>query len=393
MMKKLLINIIAAAAMLVPLSLSAQDTRVQESRKAKLEKEIALIDKQLKENAAKSSNALTTLNLVRKKVADRKELVAESDREIATLTGRINAKQKDVDRVQARLDTLSLYYSKLVKSAYKNRDSKVWYMYILASENVGQAFRRAGYLRNLSAEMNRQGEKIIDTKSELQREMDSLSVLKRDAEVIRSRRAADVQSLQQEEAESAKIVTQLQRNRTKYQKELAAKKRQVDALNREIQRIIAAAVNGKSGKSTARKPVDIKLDAEFAKNKGKLPWPADGAVVDHFGQHYHPVFKSVKLPFNNGITISMAKGAAVQAVFDGVVKQIVVMPGYNKCVLVQHGNYFSFYCKLGSAVVKPGDKIKTGDIIGTVDTIDGATQLHFQIWKGTTPQDPEKWLR
>ena len=102
--------------------------------------------------------------------------------------------------------------------------------------------------------------------------MDSLSVLKRDAEVIRSRRAADVQSLQQEEAESARIVTQLQRNRTKYQKELAAKKRQVDALNREIQRIIAAAVNGKSGKSTARKPMDIKLDAEFAKNKGKLPW-------------------------------------------------------------------------------------------------------------------------
>ena len=150
MMKKLLINIIAAAAMLVSLSLSAQDTRVQESRKAKLEKEIALIDKQLKENAAKSSNALSTLNLVRKKVADRKELVAESDREIAALTGRINAKQKDVDRVQARLDTLSLYYSKLVKSAYKNRDSKVWYMYILASENVGQAFRRAGYLRNLS---------------------------------------------------------------------------------------------------------------------------------------------------------------------------------------------------------------------------------------------------
>ena len=85
MMKKLLINIIAAAAMLVSLSLSAQDTRVQESRKAKLEKEIALIDKQLKENAAKSSNALSTLNLVRKKVADRKELVAESDREIAAL--------------------------------------------------------------------------------------------------------------------------------------------------------------------------------------------------------------------------------------------------------------------------------------------------------------------
>ena len=79
--------------------------------------------------------------------------------------------------------------------------------------------------------------------------------------------------------------------------------------------------------------------------------------------------------------------------FIGVVKQIVVMPGYNKCVLIQHGNYFSFYCKLATANVRPGDTVKTGDIIGTVDTIDGMNQLHFQIWKGTAPQNPELWLR
>ena len=48
---------------------------------------------------------------------------------------------------------------------------------------------------------------------------------------------------------------------------------------------------------------------------------------------------------------------------------IVVMPGYNKCVLVQHGNYFSFYCKLGTVSVKAGDKVKTGQVVGTVDTI------------------------
>ncbi|MBO8474057.1 MAG: M23 family metallopeptidase, partial [Bacteroidetes bacterium] len=40
-----------------------------------------------------------------------------------------------------------------------------------------------------------------------------------------------------------------------------------------------------------------------------------------------------------------------------------------------------------------GDKIKTGQTIGEVDTINGETQLHFQIWKNQTPQDPEKWLR
>lgn len=393
-MKNLLINVFTAwMLMTLPIGAYAQDTRAQESRKARLEKEIAQIDKQLKDNAAKSSNAMAALSLVRKKVADRKELVAESDKEISALTGKINAKQQDVAKVQDRLDTLTLYYSRLVKSAYKNRDSKIWYMYILASDNVSQAFRRAGYLKNLSSEMNRQGERIKETKAELQRQVDSLEVMKVNAESLRARRASEVSQLRKEEEESEGLVSQLKKNRVKYQNELAAKKRQVDALNREIQRIIAAAVNKGGGSATARKPVDIKLDAEFANNKGKLPWPAEGPVVDHFGQHYHPVFKSVKLPFNNGMTISLSKGAQVRAVFNGVVKQIVVMPGYNKCVLIQHGSYFSFYCKLGTANVKPGDKVKTGDVIGTVDTIDGLDQLHFQIWKGTTPQNPETWLR
>ena len=69
------------------------------------------------------------------------------------------------------------------------------------------------------------------------------------------------------------------------------------------------------------------------------------------------------------------------------------MPGYNKCILVQHGNYFSFYCKMGDVSVKKGDKVKTGQSLGTVDTIGDETQLHFQIWSGKNPQNPETWLR
>ena len=69
------------------------------------------------------------------------------------------------------------------------------------------------------------------------------------------------------------------------------------------------------------------------------------------------------------------------------------MPGYGRCVLVQHGSYFSFYCKLGQVDVKSGDKVTTGQVLGRVDTIDGQTQLHFEVWKEKTPEDPEKWLR
>lgn len=392
--------LILMAMLLLPLHSFAQDTRVQESRKAALEREIALIDKQLKENSKKSYNALNSLTLVRKKVADRKELLAESDRELTRINAAVKSKKAEIDRIQNRLDTLSAYYSKLISSAYRNRDSRVWYMYILASDNVGQAFRRIGYMRNLSSNLNRQGDKIKAAREELQKETDSLMVMKSQAQSVRNRRAADLASLQSEEKEAAALVSNLQRNKTRYQQQLAAKKKQVDALNREIERIIRDATDEKGsgkagkGKSTAkRKPIDYTLAKKFEANKGKLPWPADGPVVDHFGQRFHPVYTNLKLPFNNGVTIALAAGTEIKAVFDGDVKQIVVMPGYNKCVLVQHGNYFSFYCKLGTVSVKAGDKVKTGQVVGTVDTIGGETQLHFQIWSGRTPQNPETWLR
>ncbi|MBR1927257.1 MAG: peptidoglycan DD-metalloendopeptidase family protein [Bacteroidales bacterium] len=380
----------------------AQDTKAQETKRARLQKEIAILDSQIKAITTKSANAVNQLSLIRKKVDARKELVAESDREISGLTNAISSKEKDIKAMQVKLDTLSDYYERLVRGAYKNRNPKVWYMYILASDNVGQAFRRYGYLRDLSKQMNIQAGMIMAAKDTLEKEREALSAMRKEAETLRGQRLADMGKLQAEQNDSQKLVNQLKKDKKKYQQDLAKKQKEVEALNREIQRIISQALDDKggskgSGKSSSTKeppkPIDYTLAKKFEANKGKLPWPAEGAVVDHYGQRYDPVYPNLKLPFNNGISIALGQGSTVKAVFDGEVKQIVVMPGYNKCVLVQHGNFFSFYCKMGNVSVKKGDKVKTGQSLGTVDTIGEETQLHFQIWSGKTPQNPETWLR
>lgn len=383
----------AILAVAAAVSMSAQDIDRHMESKARLEKEIEILDRQLADNADRSRDALSRLTLIRKKVSNRKALVAESDRQIRLYSDEIYSAQRKINRLQAREDTLTEYYARLVKSAYRNRDARIWYMYILASEDIGQAFRRFSYFRELSSEMKAQAREIRALRAEQEAEKARLQDLKSAAEKVRVRRQADLKSLQQEENQSSMVVTQLKRNRTRYQKELNAKKKQVDALNREIRRLVEEAMKSASGNKGETAAIDYHLAEEFSANKGKLPWPAEGPVIDHFGQHYHPVFTRLKLPFNNGMTIALAKGSSVKAVFDGVVKQIVVMPGYNQCVLVQHGNYFSFYCKLKTTSVKAGDKVKTGQTIGEVDTINGETQLHFQIWKDQTPQNPEQWLR
>lgn len=373
----------------------AQTAQDQKSRKARLEEEINLIEKQIKETSSRNSSALDKLTLIRSKIKTREKLLAESEKEIFALNDSINRKVREIRRLQERLDTMTLYYNRLVKNAYKNRDARIWYMYLLSSGSIAQAGRRFGYLRSLSSQMSAQGRKIKETKADIEADLERLKKMRVKAKALMQSHKLGLESLKSEQAQNEKLVVQLKKQKSKYQKELSSKKRQVEALNREIESIINSQLNG--GKTNAEKKgsslIDYKLSGEFETNKGNLPWPCPGSIIGHFGNRTHPVYKLIKLPFNNGIDILVSKDSPIKAVFNGEVKKIIVMPGYNKCVLIQHGKYFTFYCKLGSVNVKAGEKVKAGQTLGTVDTIDGQTQLHFQLWSGTEPQNPENWLR
>lgn len=397
----LLLTVILLAGGARPVS--AQDTSSQRSRKERLEREIAIIDGQLRDNATRNSNALNTLALVQQKIDLRRGLIKEGEEEIARLDGEMRRKQMRIDSLQVRLDTMTYYYNRLVKGAYKNRDARVWYMYILASENLAQGLRRYSFLKNLSKEMNTQGVKIKEAKTVLEGEKEQLAGLRAEAAALQQERMAELERLRREEATAQQTIQVLKKEKNRYQSQLNSKRKEVEALNKEIARIIAEAV-GTTAKSTGKKaapssskkasaPIDYALAKEFSSNKGKLPWPAEGPVVEKFGAQYHPVYTQLKLPDSEGISIALSNGAQIKSVFDGVVKSVIVQPGYNKCVLVQHGDYFTFYCKLGSVSVKAGDKVKTGQVLGTVEPIGGSTQLHFQLWSSKGPQNPIPWLR
>ena len=395
MLRCLKIIVLSLSLLVFAPGVKAQDTRAQEERKARLEREIAIIDRQLAENASQSSSMLSDLTLIRKKISNRKALVTEADRQVRKYADSIYLTNREITRLQVRIDTLTSHYSRLVMSAYKNRDARVWYMYMFASDNLGQAFRRFGYFRNLSSQMKSEAQRIRDMQDELAVKKERLDRMKKESEAVKASRQKELDELRKDENKADGVVKRLQKDRKKYQNQLTAKKKEVNALNREIARIIAAAMktDDQKKKDQVRAQLDMKLDAEFANNQGKLPWPAEGPVVSRFGKQYHPVYKNLELPPNNGVDIALAKGTSVNAVFDGVVTQVFVMPGYNQCVLVQHGNYFTLYCKMKGLVVKAGDKVRTGQALGTIDTINGQTQLHFEVWKGKTPQNPEQWLR
>lgn len=385
-----------ASLSLVVQAASAQDISSQQDRKNQLEKEIAILDKQIADISQQSSLAASRLELLRQNISARKSLVEESNRVIRTYTDSISRKNRQIEKLQAEVDTLVSYHGKLIRNAYKYRDPHVWYLYVFASENLGQAFRRAGYFRSISDRIRSDAEIIRGKKAEVEAQRAALDLLKQDAVALKAERVRELESLKADEKEAENLVAELKKERSKCESQVAQKRKEVKALNKEIQRLIDEAMKPKSGKKASKEDLAAAtaLAGEFEANMGKFPWPVNGVVVGSFGKRYHPVFKQLELPSSEGIDIAVYKGEPVNCIFNGKVVDVFIMPAYGQCVLVQHGsNYFTFYCRIGSLDVKKGDKVKTGQRIGLVDELNGTTQLHFEIWKGKVPQNPSKWLR
>lgn len=133
---------------------------------------------------------------------------------------------------------------------------------------------------------------------------------------------------------------------------------------------------------------DRAMTGNFANSRGRLPMPLSGKIVSHFGQYNVAGMSNVRLN-NDGINIKGAPGAAVRSVFMGEVSGIF-MAGGMSVVMVRHGIYISVYANLGSVSVSKGQKVGTGQTIGTVGA---GGILQFQLRKETAKLNPEQWLR
>jgi septal ring factor EnvC (AmiA/AmiB activator) len=139
---------------------------------------------------------------------------------------------------------------------------------------------------------------------------------------------------------------------------------------------------------------EVPLLGDFAKNRGRLPWPATGRVARGFGQQTNPRFGTST--FSSGIDIAAPFGAAIQAVSRGRVEYVNWLEGYGKCVILNHGSgYYTLYAHASEIAVAVGKEVAAGEVIGKVgDTgSTSGTVLHFEIRRGKEALNPLEWFR
>jgi murein DD-endopeptidase MepM/ murein hydrolase activator NlpD len=132
--------------------------------------------------------------------------------------------------------------------------------------------------------------------------------------------------------------------------------------------------------------------AKSAEAVGAIPsfrWPARGRVISAYGSKLNG-------QNNDGINISVPEGTPVKAAEDGTVAYAGnELKGYGNLVLIRHANgYVSAYAHASELLVKRGDTVRRGQIIGRSGQTGNVTspQLHFEIRKGSTPVNPDQFL-
>ncbi len=118
--------------------------------------------------------------------------------------------------------------------------------------------------------------------------------------------------------------------------------------------------------------------------------PTGGRITSTYGWRIHPIF-GVR-SFHEGLDISNAPWAPVRATGDGVVKYVGEKPRYGVLVYIRHyqSGFTSGYAHLNKALVKKGELVKRGDIIGYVGNTGLTTgpHLHYEVIKSGRHVNP-----
>lgn len=362
------------------------------SRKRELEKEIELTNKLIEDTRRKRENSLNELVLIKEKVRQRNALISELQTEISQIEADIAENQVTLQSLLKDLDKVKKEYASLIYHAFKNRNSELNFMYLLASESFNQFYIRLKYLQQYKAYRKKQVALIERLNLVIEHKIRELTASREEKRKLMNEALSMRATLISDSKETDRIVEVLQQREEELRKQLKEKERIAQKLEKEIEELIKReARNNTFARLTPEEKI---ISTDFANNLGRLPWPTQqGVITDRFGEHPHPVIKNLMVR-NNGIDISTIPGAEVRAIFDGVVSKVFSIKGANTTVIIRHGNYYTVYHNLTSVMVKVGDQVRTKQVIGTVFSGEDSneTRLHFEIWKELEKQDPEKWL-
>ena len=367
-------------------------SELEEMRKKNLQ-EIEYVDRLLKTTASQKTENVNELRVIGRKLNLREKLIDEYGQEINLLEYRIGLNALATEMLEQDLNELKKDYANSILSAYKATKGTPALAFILSAADFNQGYKRLKYIQQVAKYRRKESETIETLYTQLQGTKDRLEKDRKNVSDLKNKEVRQKQILRQEQDRKEKLVSNLSRKEKQLKQELDEKRRIARQIEKEIERLIEAE---RKKSETVPMSAEMKVIGEsFGENRGRIPWPVDrGIITSHFGSHQHPVLKNV-IEDNIGIEITSSGPTKAKSVFKGEVGGVFAISGANMAVIIRHGKYLTVYQNLVNVVVKAGDSVSLGQVIGDVyvDNGDGGNaELKFMVYEEKKKLDPEQWL-
>jgi septal ring factor EnvC (AmiA/AmiB activator) len=409
-------------SLLIPFSGLAQSRRELEKKRKKVQEEIQYTRGILQKTSEQKSATLHKIGAINRIIDQQAEVIKDLNIELSEADKEIDIQNETLEELKASYQSERLKLRKTVLKAYKGRKSANQLAFVFAASSFRQAVRRMYYLSRLSDYRKQQIGLLESKAAEVKNGLETLEEVRQEKNGILLAEKQEKQQLESDKQQKTKLVQSLAGKEAELRKKIKQNEKAVAKLNSAISAMIAREIAAakkrareqtgrdntsrtsaspkSSGGKASRTSGTILLTPEarlisdnFESGKGSLPWPVErGYISQYFGVHAHPDLAGITL-VNNGVDITTSGGSTARAVFKGTVSAILEIPGQEKAVLLNHGEYYTVYSRLSQVYVSRGQQVESKQALGTVWTDDESkTILQFQLWQGQSKLNPAGWL-
>jgi len=383
-----------------------QQQRNLEKRKEEIVVEIAQMERLLQQQVRLKGSAIDQIQLLDNKRYTLESLIELTANEVQLLQRQITESNDRIESLNHQIETIKQDYQKLIVNSYKRKVEKNKWLFLLAADSFKDARRRWNYLLQYASYRTTQAERLVRRQEELQQATKTLEeqLEKKEQRVEENRNQQ--QALIADREKQEELIVKARKQESAYRRELSDRDKERKRIDKEIDRLIRAAIERanrerlakakKSGRTDGfvLTPEAKALAKSFEGNKGRHIWPVDKGIKSiGYGTYADKLYPTLK-HFNNGVTIATESGSDARAIYDGEVMSVMISRQGIKGVYIRHGDYITMYYNLKDVSVKEGDKVISKQSLGTLhtDKVSGQTLLKFYLYKNTTRLNPEQWI-
>ena len=323
------------------------------------------------------------------------KLIRSLNKEEHYINGLIHATEKQIGDMETLLAKLKNQLTQRLQYLYIHGRPTILETVLLA-DDWNNAIYRIKYLDVLAEYEKILRQEMKQTLVELSDEKIKLIFERNRKTNLLNEKKKEGSNLEQDKKERTNILSIIKRDKSKLEKSRSTKTQIITEMEVLIKKLYTdkeAMKKREAELARIRAEQNRATTGNFAKMKGRLPWPVQGQIIGKFGISRNP--ETGVVIENVGIDIKAKSGTPVKSVLDGVVSTITYIRGYGNLIIIDHGGGFStVYAQIDDISVHENEYVQKGSTIATVVNPENNNPeiLHFEVWGNQQKLNPQIWL-